>query len=686
MNPILDGLPSLKLWGEEEIDGAIYTVYLKKVRYHHATDVYSDQVSHLEWETIRVKMIKAGTLEKLVESLTTDSGELESTYMNIFLSTYRSFASPNQVLSILLNRYEQMHGENLGLIAETKEQHKRTLEKVLLVWLDMYSEDFFEPPQFLSLLKIKEFAGKYVAGSVLDLRAKHRLLKYKKATEEGCSSTYPVGSPFEFKAMSYTIRSCSILDIPEKDFALQLTYADNELFKKLIPHQCLGSVWSRRDKACGWSVTPSTVTATVTQFNAVSLRVISTILSDLSLKANMRSKIIIKWINIAHELRLLKNFSSLKAITAALQSNSIHRLSKTWLTVPREKIETFSELANIFSEENNQTNCRTLLIREGSAKFVDAIYSNSKQFHKSFDKLAQEYACTMQGTIPYLGTFLTDLTMIDAAIPDYLPNGLINFDKRRKEFEILAQIKLLQSSANNYDIKVDPEFQMWFNSVQVFDEKKSYELSCLIEPPENTNFSNKRHIVGTVKSSVFKWGHQKCDSSSSTSSSNGFCSEKSSVDINVPMKDCDVKVSKSCSSLAISNLSSSPVSNGFSASLQDSYIIKVSLEQQNCDIEGVNMYKSIMVSFWSRYNPEYFNSELNNSDRTRTVITNAMIKHGIDGDPDDYSLVQLIPGGEITFPESANVYYAVNPAHELKFVLRLKYKLGTCVEKKRTIL
>ncbi|PRD21259.1 UNVERIFIED_CONTAM: Rgl1 [Trichonephila clavipes] len=49
-------------------------------------------------------MIKAGTLEKLVESLTTDTGELESTYMNIFLSTYRSFASPSQVLSILLNR------------------------------------------------------------------------------------------------------------------------------------------------------------------------------------------------------------------------------------------------------------------------------------------------------------------------------------------------------------------------------------------------------------------------------------------------------------------------------------------------------------------------------------------------------------------------------------------------------
>lgn len=44
------------------------------------------------------------------------------------------------------------------------------------------------------------------------------------------------------------------------------------------------------------------------------------------------------------------------------------------------------------------------------------------------------------GTIPYLGTFLTDLTMIDTAIPDTVYDGLINFDKRRKEFEVLAQV------------------------------------------------------------------------------------------------------------------------------------------------------------------------------------------------------------------------------------------------------
>ena len=61
------------------------------------------------------------------------------------------------------------------------------------------------------------------------------------------------------------------------------------------------------------------------------------------------------------------------------------------------------------------------------------------------------------GTIPYLGTFLTDLTMIDTAIPDTITDeGLINFDKRRKEFEVLAQIKLLQGAAKAYTIDAQP--------------------------------------------------------------------------------------------------------------------------------------------------------------------------------------------------------------------------------------
>lgn len=76
----------------------------------------------------------------------------------------------------------------------------------------------------------------------------------------------------------------------------------------------------------------------------------------------------------------------------------------------------------------------------------------------------------MQGTVPYLGTFLTDLTMIDTAIPDTTEEGLINIDKKRKEFEVIVQIKLLQSAAHIYRFKRDARFWTWFDGIHVLDE------------------------------------------------------------------------------------------------------------------------------------------------------------------------------------------------------------------------
>lgn len=52
-----------------------------------------------------MRFVKAATLEKLVESLATDDGELESTYINVFLATFRTFATTETVLNLLLDRY-----------------------------------------------------------------------------------------------------------------------------------------------------------------------------------------------------------------------------------------------------------------------------------------------------------------------------------------------------------------------------------------------------------------------------------------------------------------------------------------------------------------------------------------------------------------------------------------------------
>ena len=98
-----------------------------------------------------------------------------------------------------------------------------------------------------------------------------------------------------------------------------------------------------------------------------------------------------------------------------------------------------------------------------------------------------------QGTIPYLGTFLTDLVMLDSAISDTTEDGFINFDKKRKEFEILAQIRLLQSAAQTYRMKADRGFFEWFYSIRLYDDKESYELSCAIEPYVPSTPKEKGH-------------------------------------------------------------------------------------------------------------------------------------------------------------------------------------------------
>ena len=56
-------------------------------------------------------------------------------------------------------------------------------------------------------------------------------------------------------------------------------------------------MWSRRDKSRDRDA--ASVVATVEQFNAVSYRVISTVLMTVEAKPQHRAKVIVKWIDIA---------------------------------------------------------------------------------------------------------------------------------------------------------------------------------------------------------------------------------------------------------------------------------------------------------------------------------------------------------------------------------------------------
>ncbi|XP_048450272.1 ral guanine nucleotide dissociation stimulator-like 1, partial [Rhincodon typus] len=125
-----------------------------------------------------------------------------------------------------------------------------------------------------------------------------------------------------------------LLSYPSRFIAEQLTFMDADLFRKLVPNECLGSIWCQRDKEENQHVA-STVWAIITQFNNVSKCVTSTTLRPQQLKPRQRTKIIEKWINVAQECRILQNFSSVRAIIAALQTKSVFKLQKTWAAMSK---------------------------------------------------------------------------------------------------------------------------------------------------------------------------------------------------------------------------------------------------------------------------------------------------------------------------------------------------------------
>ncbi|XP_071339941.1 ral guanine nucleotide dissociation stimulator-like isoform X3 [Trachinotus anak] len=478
--------------GEEAEEDAIFTITLRKVQLHQSASkgqrwlgVETDAALSL-YETCKVRTIKAGTLERLVEYMVSAFRGKDSTYVTIFLCTYRSFATTKQVLDLLLNRYAKLQNVPAATAHRVSQDDctelRNTVSSILGAWLDQYSEDFWSPPNYDCLHQLLSYLHLHFPGSDLERRARNLLAHFHRRQQcEPDPDGEHIGCPFatqEESGFEDELPGFSFLSFDPIMVAEQFTLMDADLFKKVVPYHCLGGIWSQRDKKGKEHLAP-TIRATVAQFNSVTNCVITTCLSNPTLKPNQRARLLERWIDVARECRILKNFSSLRAILSALQCNAIHRLKRTWEEVSRESFRTFRELSEIFSDDNNYSLSRELLVKEGTSKFA-TLEINPKRAQRRHQQ--QRDLGVMQGTIPYLGTFLTDLVMMDTAMKDYTEGGLINFEKRRKEFEVIAQIKLLQLASNNYSFTQDSHFREWFAGVEKLSEAESYNLSCEIEP------------------------------------------------------------------------------------------------------------------------------------------------------------------------------------------------------------
>ncbi|XP_053713214.1 ral guanine nucleotide dissociation stimulator-like 1 isoform X1 [Synchiropus splendidus] len=687
-------------WGEEEEDGAVFGVTLRRepaLKSPDTTD-HTMTTGFVQYHTVKLRRMKAGTLERLITHLLNHEHR-EPDYIPVFLSTYRAFTTASTLIELLFQRDDTM--TNLDNTVSTHS----VLPPIIKLWLEEYSADFHEPPQYQALRLLCAHLRLRLHFRCLAQMAESLL---KRLQEQDCCKPATVSSCPEEE------RVHQLMDFPERLVAEQLTRLDVELFVRMVPSHCLGCIWSQRDKKEKANLAP-TVRATISQFNSVTSCVISSLLCPLgsptpnssptsstnfwfpssapssprSLPTSPahRARLIERWIGIAQECRLLKNFSSLRAILSALQSNAVFRLKKTWAAVNMERMTAFNHLCETFPDVNCVLTSKEILMENESQTEGSLSSSGSK----SPDFCAkQSYS---GGAVPYLGTYLTVLTMLDTALTDTLEGGLINFEKRRKEFEILSHIRLLQASCFHYNIPVNNKVTKWLQGHPPLSDQQSDKLSRNLEPPVDlcpwspNSWSSRLHAK--KMSSLQKMTHLDQISLSSGSSSSDMEDASSPSPLKLNQKCLSGSLhnvsedypsmcsssrlsSSSCSSsnpdLSSTSLSLPPESPPpyssacsspqvplpvYNKQIADSCIIRVSVE---CVSNG-SVYKSILLT---------------SQDHTPQVVRRALDKHYLeDVSCRNYKLCQMLTNGkELLIPENANVFYGMCTRANYDFVLR----------------
>lgn len=256
-------------------------------------------------------------------------------------------------------------------------------------------------------------------------------------------------------------------------------------------------------------------------------------------------------------------------------------------------------------------------------------------------------------SIPYLGHFLTDLMMIDAAYSDRMVEKshggkdggkLINFEKRRKEFDLLRTILTLQNDcAKNPHIRsanVSAMFSTWISFVQPLTEQQGFELSQMAESDSNIEQEplNSR-LAGNVMEHSFSTLLADQEKSESSTSSEG------SLDI---IKD---EVDEVASAEEINRNKTPPTLKRYSRSTGDdpteSIMARVSVEDGASALtSGIN-YRTIKIR-------EY--------DRVNHIIITTLDKYSLPSTHiDKWKLLQRTDNGtDLNFPNNSSIYHAVS--------------------------
>ncbi|KAI4138955.1 MAG: hypothetical protein LQ341_004431 [Variospora aurantia] len=423
--------------------------------------------------------ISGGTLPALIERLSTHDSTPDASFVSTFYLTFRLFATPTEFAQALIDRFQYV-GETPTIAGPVRLR----VYNVFKGWLESHWRNECDNPALelivpfanKQLLIILPTAGKRLAALAEKVHTANgplvpRLVSSMGKTNTSIATYVAPDSPLppatltkhqlsllrNWKRNGGTI---SILDFDPLELARQFTLKVSQIFCSILPEELLATEWTKKSSSM-----------------AVNVRAMSRLSTDLANlvadsilqleDAKKRAIVIKQWVKIAKNCLKLENYDSLMAIICSLNSSTILRLKRTWDQISSKTKASLDELKEVVDVSRN------------------------------YAVLRQRLQNTVPPCLPFVGTYLTDLTFVDVGNQttrqlslesDDTTVPVINFGKHMKTAKVISELQRFQIP---YRFTEVPELQTWIQDqlVRVRSSEQTnvqnyYRRSLLLEPRE----------------------------------------------------------------------------------------------------------------------------------------------------------------------------------------------------------
>uniref|UniRef100_A0A4W5NN48 Son of sevenless homolog 2 (Drosophila) n=1 Tax=Hucho hucho TaxID=62062 RepID=A0A4W5NN48_9TELE len=406
-----------------------------------------------------IPIIKAGTVVKLIERLTYHM-YADPNFVRTFLTTYRSFCKPQELLGLLIDRIEIPEPEpteadkqalwngDQPMAAELQRFRREYVQPVQLrvlnvfrQWVEHHFYDFENDPELRGRLE------EYISSKSMRkwVESINKIIKRKMQTQSnGVSHNITFESPpppieWHISRLGQT-DTFDLMTLHPIEIARQLTLLESELYRAVRPSELVGSVWTKEDKE---NNSPNLLRM-IRHTTNLTLWFEKCIVEAENL--DERVAVLTRVIEILQVFQELNNFNGVLEVVSAINSVPVYRLDHTFEAVPERKKRILEE----------------------------AVELSQDHFKKYLAKLKS----INPPCVPFFGIYLTNILKTEEGNPDFLKRHgkeLINFSKRRKVAEITGEIQQYQNQP--YCLKVQQDIKRFFENLNPMGSLGEKEFS-----------------------------------------------------------------------------------------------------------------------------------------------------------------------------------------------------------------